>query len=167
MKKLVFVINIIFLLGSCKLIPSDTTIVNNSSYPVSFQYSYEDKKIIKLAPNTSTSTKYFHAGIVILQPEKRVGQNRDSDVITISDLTPWEVRVENKTGDTIKLTAGGWMDEMIVPKGAFVDDNDHKGNVYTKTPSFEAKSDEAKSDAFPLNLQWQFVDNIFYVVIKD
>jgi hypothetical protein len=152
----------VFLLSSCNLIPPDTTVINNSSYNVSFQYSHEDKKIETINPNTSTSTKYFHISIIILQPEKRVKQDRDSNIITILNLPSWEVHVKNKTENPITLTADGWMDELIVPAGDFTDLPSQRGIIYTDKPQFSVVS-----NTFPYNIQWQFINDIFYVVISD
>ena len=155
---------VVFLLSSCNLIPPDTTVINGSSYNVSFQYSHEDKKIEILNPNTSTSTKYFHTSIIILQPEKRVKQDRDSGIITILNLPSWEVHVKNKTENLITLTANGWMDEIIVPApaGDFADLPSQRGIIYTDKPQFSVVS-----NTFPYNIQWQFINDIFYVVISE
>jgi hypothetical protein len=161
MKKPLLTISIVILLLSCNLIPPDTTVVNNSSYSVSFQYSHTDKKIETLNHNTSTSTKYSFSSVIILQPEKRVKQNRNGSIITISDLPSWEVYVENKTENPITLVANGWMDEMAIPMGDFTDLPSQKGVVYTDKPEFFVVS-----DTFPYDVKWQFIDNIFYVFIK-
>jgi hypothetical protein len=162
MKKLFLALSLILMLVSCK-IPSDTTVVNNSSRTVSFLYSHTDKKIKTLNPNTSISADYFFNSIIILQPEKRVKQDRElnSSIITISDLPSWEVHVENKTDNLITLTANGWMDEINIPVGDFVDLPEQKGIIYTNKPQFSVAS-----NTFPYDVQWQFVDDIFYVLIR-
>jgi hypothetical protein len=106
-KNYFFSIGIVLVFAACGLAPSSTTIINKSSYNVSFQVSYEDKRIEKLSCNSSTSINYFHTGIIIVQPEKRVRQNRDDHAITISDLPSWEVHAENKTDNPLTLTANG------------------------------------------------------------
>jgi hypothetical protein len=163
MKKLIFTIILAFLLVFCKM-PSDTTVVNNSSRTVSFLYSHTDKNTKTLNPNASISAEYFLSSIIILQPEKRVKQDRElySSIITISDLPSWEIHVENKTDNLITLTANGWMDEMNVPVGDFVDLSEQKGIIYTNKPQFSVTS-----NTFPYDVQWQFRDNIFYVIIRD
>jgi hypothetical protein len=163
MKKInVLAILLSFFIFSCNLVPSDTTIVNNSSFNVSFQRSYEDSRVETLYPDTSISIKYFHTGIIILQPEKRVRQDREGNVITLKDLPSWEVYVENKTESQLTLSASGWMDEMEVLAGDFADLPSQKGIIYTNKPQFSVAS-----DTFPYDIKWQFVDDIFYVVIRN
>jgi len=163
MKKLVFIIFASTLL-SCNLIPPDTTVTNNSSYTVSFKYSNSNNDIIILEPNSTASSQYNFSSVIILQPDKRVMQSRkqSDNIIFISDLPSWEVRVENKSNDPIFLTADGWMDEMIVPSGDFINDENHVNQIYTKTPQFVVQS-----LTFPLDVQWQFINDIYYVVIRN
>jgi len=160
-KTTVLAVLVSFIIFSCDL-PSETTIVNNSSYNVSFQRSYEDNRVEILYPNTLISIKYFFSGIIILQPEKRVRQERDGNVIILSDLPSWEVYVENKTENQLTLTANGWMDEINVPVGDFADLPSQKGIIFTNNPKFSVES-----DTFHYDIQWQFIDDIFYVVIRD
>jgi hypothetical protein len=166
MKKLVFCAVVAVLVMGCDIEIPNTTVVNNSSFTVLFNYSSNDNNVITLSPNASTSTSDIYYPIIhIQQPEKRVKESRDqpNHVITISDLPSWEVYVNNKSLNPVTLTAGGWMDNMLnIPVGDFVDDSVHKGRVYTKNPVFTIKS-----TTFPLDIQWQLVDDIFYVVIRD
>ena len=165
MKKILLIFAIVFLLQSCNFTQPDTTVINNSSFPISFKFSRYSEDTILLNQNDTVSSKYNFSGIVIIQPEKRVTQSREqlSNIITISDLPSWEVRVENRTLRTITLAAGGWMDNLVnIPIGSFIDDDAHKGRVYTRTPNFIVAS-----NTFPFNIQWQFRNNIFYVVIRD
>lgn len=147
---LVMLIVLVFI--SCSLNP-DTTVVNSSGYTVSFQFSPNDTTILTLDPNTSTTSKYFYTSILIQQPEKRVIQSRDGGIITISDLTPWEVHAENQTESPVTLEAGGWMDAMVIPANGA-----HNGKVYTKAPVFSVSPDVSSLDV-------QFVDGIFKIVI--
>jgi len=72
------------------------------------------------------------------------------------------VYAENKTNNPITLTADGWMEELIVPVGDFSDLPSQKGIIHTNKPQFSVAS-----DTFPYDIKWQFINNIFYVVIRD
>jgi len=164
MRRSILIVSILLALVSCKFTPTDTTVINNSSYDVSFRYSYTDKNTEILNSGALTSTKYFFNSIIILLPEKRVMQDRElySNIITISDLPSWEVHVENKTGTPITLTANGWMDKIKVPPGDFADLPSQKGIIYTNKPQFSVDS-----KTFLYDIQWQFNNDIFYVVIRN
>jgi hypothetical protein len=54
------------------------------------------------------------------------------------------------------------MDELNVPIGDFEDLPSQKGIIYTNKPQFSVNS-----DTFPYDIQWQFIDDIFYVVIRN
>ena len=164
MKKMIFALSIV-LFFSCDLIPPDTTVINNSSYPVSFKFSRHDIDTVTLNPNDSASSRFNFSSVVILSPERRVSQSRNQfgdNIITISDLQSWDVYVENRTNTPVTLSAGGWMYDMIViPTGDIINDAAQIGRVFTSNPNFYVVS-----DTFPYDVQWQFRDNIFYVVIR-
>ena len=170
MKKLFVAVLVIgFGFFSCSLNPN-TTVINDSSYPIVFRFSFYDPAVTSLNTQSSVSTKYFYTNIFIQpstllpQPEKRVTQNRNGGVITVEDLSSCSVRVENKTNDTVTLTAGGWMDDIVIDAGDIINDDSHK--VYTGTPVFAVAS-----STFPYDVQWQLAEengtSYFYVVIRD
>ena len=163
MKKLVLAVFVIgFGFFSCSLNP-DTTVINDSSFSIVFRYSKNDTVSKTLPPKTSMSSKYFFSGIIIQEPEKRVTQNRSGGAITVQDLHSWEVRVKNESSNAVTLSAGDWMENIdIPPNGDFADDSAPTGLVYTKTPVFTVAS-----DTVPYDVQWQFVDPYFYVVIRN
>jgi hypothetical protein len=136
----------------------ETTVVNDSNRPITFQWSGYDDNKITLNPRESITSEYLHADLFDLQPEKRVSQQRSQNTITVSNLPSWEVRVNNTLGYPVTLTAGGWMEDMInIPPGG-----EHStGVIFTDKPVFSVST-----GSFPATAQYQIVDNIMYVTIK-
>ena len=145
--------------------------INDSSFPIVFRFSFYDHAETTLGTHSSVSAKYFYTNIFIQpstllpEPDKRVTQHRDGGVITVEDLASWAVRVENKTNDALTLTAGGWMNDIDIGGGDIVIDDD-ANKVYTDTPVFAVAS-----GGFRYDVQWQSVQengtSYFYVVIRD
>jgi len=160
MKKVCFFALTIFFLGACN--PDRETIIkNNSDFATSFQYS-DQGKAHTLNPGESVSIEWQIESLLNLQPWNRVSQNYDKNhILTISNLPSYEVYVDNRTDNPITLTAGGWMDDMINIQGEWKDDNNHKGRIYTDKPNFNVPGYN-----FPLAIQYQLVNGIFYVVIR-
>ncbi|MDR0313811.1 MAG: hypothetical protein LBI14_09450 [Treponema sp.] len=161
MKKTLLAIAIVFLLLACDNFSQNTTVINNSSRTILFQWTKENSSIIALNPNEMRKVNYGVFSVYNLQPEKRVTQSLNSgSIISVTDISPYEVRVENSLSRAVTLTAGGWMENMVDIAPGWNDDDNHKGLVYTTTPNFHVPS-----DTFPVKVEYQFINNIFYVKI--
>lgn len=158
MKKLLYSIAVIFVLVSCEIALEDTTVVNNSSRTIEFSYPFYETGLFKLDPGAKAYTKSSQSKINIVNYDKRVGQSYSSRTITVYDLPQYKVHAQNKTSASRTMTADGWMDDLVISANS----TNIGGLVYTENPTFTVKSDN-----FPLDVQWQFVDDIFYVVIRD
>jgi PBP1b-binding outer membrane lipoprotein LpoB len=165
MKKLytTFLILVVFFVG-CKTNPG-TTVINEADREVTFRYSRYDTTNVTLSPGQSATSEYFHTGLYDLKPAKRVtqkmiGSNTDN-VITITTLPSWEVRVKNTLAEAISLTADGWMDEMVNILPGDADDVNHKGRIYTNKPSFRAAS-----ATFLGAVDYVIVGDVIYVTIR-
>jgi len=137
-----------------------TTIVNNSSYTVSFEWGGKTETI---EPNKSTTINYTYVKITNLNPNKRVVINYiDDNNRDITDLPSYEVRVENLSSETLTLKANGWlgndMENIII--GEYIDDITQKGRIYTKSPKFTVSG-----NLFPVTVLHQFINDICYVKI--
>ncbi|MCL2759033.1 MAG: hypothetical protein FWD22_02350 [Treponema sp.] len=161
MKKLIFCVFILLALVSCN-INENSTVINESTRQISFQWSKNNPSVIILETGQSESIEYSFARVHNLQPAKRVKQIwDDGNIISINDIIPYEIRVENTLSDPVTLEADGWMDAMInIIPGEYIDDDSQRGNVYTNKPKFSVTS-----YTFPVIVQYQFIDNIFYVKI--
>jgi len=165
MKKILFIICAIMTFMACNLIPPDTTVINESSYQVSFKFSRYDYNIILLEQNESVFSKYNYSSVMIVNPEKRIAQSRkqSDNTIILTDLPSWEVRVENKTSSLITLSANGWLEnEMVnIIIGDYSGNSSQIGRIYTKSPKFNTTG-----NLFPVNISYQFVNDICYVKIN-
>jgi len=155
---------------SCTLNP-DTTVINHSSFPITFRYSFYDSDKKTLGIGDSVTLNHFFTDLIILSPVKRVTQKRDSGVITVSDLPALPVHVLNNSTDSVTLSADEWMDDIPVSGSENIHNDTHK--VYTDTPTFTVTPALASNGSF-FNVQWQLIDPgqpqdppYFYVVISD
>jgi len=154
MKKFWLIVSVIILLYSCGMINQNTTIVNESSSQISFQWS-TGHNIITLEPQQSESIGYSIYNVDDLKPTKRVMQKKHSDIITVSDIVPYELKVINSLSYAVSLSADGWMDILYIPAN-----DENNGFIYTSTPRFSVLS-----STYPTKAEFQFIDNICYVKI--
>jgi hypothetical protein len=148
-------------LASCDNTNHETTVINNSSHQIIFQWSkYDDRKII-LNPQESIISEYIHADLFDLQPVKRVLQEYAQNTITVSNCPSWILRVDNRLSIPVTLSADGWMDIMEnIPPGD-TNDQAHTNVIFTDKPIFSVVT-----DSFPAAAQYQIIDNVMYVTIK-
>jgi hypothetical protein len=163
MRKLLALFVSLLIFVSCKPNP-DTTVINNSDFQAIFNWSKNSDTII-LDPNNVITAEYFFTDLFNLQPEKRILYKRTSsdgeNLITISNLPSWEVRVNNTLAYPVTLGADGWMNDMYDIKHGDANDDNHKGIIYTDKPTFKVIS-----NTFPNEVLYQMNDNIFYVTIR-
>jgi hypothetical protein len=160
MKYCFLALSLIAVLSACTT--DETTVINNSDEMITFQWSkFNDTKII-LNPKEAITSEYLYTELIDLQPYKRVSQKRSQNKIFVSDLPSWEVRVNNTLAYPVKLTADGWMDDMINIQPGYTDDDNHKGIIFTNKPAFSVYT----TDNFPAAIQYQIVDTIMYVNVQ-
>ena len=161
MKKILFFVCAIFLLSSCHMFNGHTTVVNNSSYTVSFEWGGRTET---LEPNDSAYIEYTYVMIQNLQPKKRVKINYiDDNNRDITDIPSYEVYVENLTPEPITLRADGWLENDMVNiiTGYFINDSSQRGLIYTKKPTFTIEG-----NLFSIVIiDYEFIDDICYVKI--
>jgi ABC-type glycerol-3-phosphate transport system substrate-binding protein len=108
MKKILFVMGIVLLLGACHMFDGHTTVVNNSSFTASFVWGGKTETI---NPKESASINWTFIQITNLEPDKRVKINYiDENNREIINLPSYEVRVENITNEILTLKADGWLE---------------------------------------------------------
>jgi len=160
MRKLLTVTILVFIILSCHMFNGNTTVINSSSYAISFNWG---GKAVMLNQGEKASIDYSYVQIENLKPEKRVKLNyineNNRDIV---DLPSYEVRVENITPDSITLRAGGWLEKDMVNviSGYFKNDISQIGLIYTRAPKFTVDIKD-----FPIKVEYRFVDDVCYVKI--
>jgi hypothetical protein len=161
MKKLTAIFAVSFVVLSCNT-NRETTVINISDKLITFQWSKYDDTKVTLNPQESIASEYLYTDLFDLQPDKRVSQNRSQNIITISSLPFWEIRVNNTLEYPVTLTAGGWMENMVNIQPGYADDDNHKGVIYTRNPVFEITI----PNNFPNEVKYQMIEDIFYVTLS-
>ena len=182
MKKTLFAFLAVFLLMSCgntydryKTI----TVINDSTYPVTFRWNSLSEPI-PLTPGASATGKVrTHIfSLHSLQPRERVQQNWDSNTVTLTDRSNYEVRILNFTGKDGLLSAGTYMDAIAFLgfyhvntdcQVANCDNPAHNGwqtdkdnwRVYTSNPKFMATV-----EGLTFSVQHERDGNTFNVLIR-
>jgi hypothetical protein len=160
MKHCFLALSLIVVFAACTI--DETTVINNSNKMITFRWSKYDDNKITLNPQEAITSEYLYTELFDLQPYKRVSQKRSQTAIVVSELPSWEVRVNNALGYPVTLTADGWMDDMSNIQPGYIDDDNHKGIIFTSKPVFSIYT----TDNFLATIQYQIVDNIMYVMIK-
>ena len=171
MKKLLFTLCIAFLLVSCDIEdqkPGIATIKNNSvNFDVVYVFGYpptETKAITKNSINNFERPLYAY--VKSYEPSKRVSLKteypyKNDATYTFSEKESYSVKVINKTGETVVLSADGWMDDIDLTA---VPDEQSKSDwlIYTDKPNFTA----APANGFPADVIYNFENDVFRVTIR-
>jgi len=170
MKKLVFtVILACGLVFGCDIEEQKPGIstVKNTSANFDVTYQFKDKFEYTITKGSEKSfERPLYDYIQSYEPSKRVLMNTQyphkNDVIyTFSERNSHSINVKNNTGESITLSADGWMDNI-----SLTDVSTEQSNtawlVYTDKPNFTATS----SNGYPANASYNLDGNVFKVVIS-
>ncbi|MDR2663849.1 MAG: hypothetical protein LBC31_12715 [Treponema sp.] len=143
MKKFTLISFFMFLIFSCSYDRGDTTVVNNSNFPMRFKFSYTAEQT--LSPGQSVTFHTEKMDVPWYEPEKRIAHEFISNgdgggTFVFRDRTSHAVEVENDAVTAVTLSAGGWMDDLSIIAG-----NTGTGTVYTDNPTFTA----TRVDGYP------------------
>jgi hypothetical protein len=157
-----------FILFSCESDSLHCAISNNSSYPVSFQFSTVYTDEFSLQPGETAvydsignvGLNYFKVnGVTQDEKRKQVEYSisyRDAEFI---DFSPITVNVYNTLAIPVNLTANGYMGTEPMLIGAGKDDGVNA--IYTRTPNFNVAT-----DSYPAIADYEIKNGVMYVLIR-
>ena len=162
MKKIVSCFVFLFLLLSCDNHNWDDTVITNSSAEeITFKFSNTGKQL--LAPGgTTTFPTNAYQHLESYSPAKRVffeyEPTNDGYTGEFKQLDSMPVKVNNTLNKIVRLTADGWMDEMVIP----ANNSTQTGTIYTSSPVFKAVVDVPD---FFISTTWEINDDVMWVKI--
>ena len=169
MKRLVFALALVFLLGSCgELGFYDTKIKNDSSFDVTFDMNsytiHAATHTVRANESiTVSNSKGSRIDAFRTMPLNRVEYIQENNWEgTFIDLPSIPIKVYNTLSIPVTLSTNGFFetDPMLnIPPGK--DTVAHENIIFTKSPVFIVST-----DSFPVTADFQIVDGIMYVTIR-
>jgi len=189
MKKIAFIFGILLiLLVSCDINNWDDSIITNKSlYQVTFKFNHTGERSLAFGESTEFKTiAYQH--IERYSPDKRVYFEYKSTNAgytgEFKTRQSWEIRVNNTLKENVTLSTNDWIDkdgkwikekyrintlmekiDSISPGNA--DDENHRGLVYTESPSFSVTKPGSEPPEIIAIAKYNKIGSILWVTIED
>jgi len=168
MKKLSFIVTVVFFLFSCgekEFYP--VLITNDSSKTVSYTYNDVDDTL------PASETKDYEVKAYTPPPNNITDENGIASLViythnltgdyTFYDADPLDLHVTNKSPVEITIKADNFIDNDGLTE-LTIDPNPNEANtdakIYTKTPKFTSTTD------YPMVVEWTIVENVMSVTIR-
>jgi len=148
--------------------PGIATIVNESSnFDVEYIFAHlpKETKIIK-KNSTYSLERPLSAYIKSYEPSKRVSlkvnyPHENDGLYTFSERNSYAVIVINSTGQSVVLSADGWMDDINLSSN-IIEQTNPSWLIYTNKPNFSA----IPANGFPADVVYNFDEGVFKVIVR-
>jgi len=160
MKKILLLSSIVLLFTGCALWLKDSTIINESSYNITFKAKKADRvtvnsgKSITIQNDIGAELEYFESDI----PKRVDYMQTEIYKGKFFDLSSIPVIINNTMLKAVTLSAGGYFDIdpiVDIPIG------ESNANIFIRKPVLTVTT-----NSFPAIANYQIVDNIMYIIIK-
>jgi len=148
--------------------PGISTIKNTSAnFDVTYKFNKDKLERIITKESEDSFERPLYDYIESYEPSKRVllstqYPHKNDVIYTFNERDSYTIQVNNTIGENATLGADGWMDTMTDITPGFTDDANHTGKIYNNKPNFTVTT----TSGFPAEASYNFIDNIYMVVIK-